>query len=637
MSRSIRHMRERRMRALLQASLLAAFSSTATAAPPQSASPAPAANTSTGALTDAKAETISLPIPWKPGLVLRYATEHVESDTSPGKREKAVTTGKAEIRTLSVDKDGVLQHWVGTESVHRYVEGGDDAGREVAQAMRQLDGVPLKVALDPDGSFKALVDIEDIAGRMRAALRPVMEAQVRAEIAKAMASAEPAQREKALTEATGRLDGLLARTTSPQVLGALLARQPSYYAFFTGGGVEDGASYESATEIENPLQVGNFPAKMTFGMYVSENDPEDAIGEWTVEIDPVKGAGVLLATMEKLYDRKITAAEREALPDTISVVDSGFVVIHRATGVVEMYEDERTTKFGQSANYERSRMQLLEGGHGHEWKAEIPQATDPALSAHEHEGMACADAGGDIMAGVASCTRLIDDPATNDKARAQWLAARAGFRLREEKPGLAKADLDHAIKLRPGDADLHHARAVSNLRLKDHAAALLDADAVLRLQPEALRGLMARGAALEGLQRFGDADAVYGRAIALAPANPIGHDARCWVRAMLGELDAGRTDCDRAIALDPEGWNAYNSRAYIHYRSGRHREAIADDDRSIALNPGIASSWHVRGLAKRALGDEAGAKADLDKAQALDAGVAERYRGYEAPDGSARH
>ena len=55
------------------------------------------------------------------------------------------------------------------------------------------------------------------------------------------------------------------------------------------------------------------------------------------------------------------------------------------------------------------------------------------------------------------------------------------------------------------------------------------------------------------------------------------------------------------------------------------------------MNPGIASSWHVRGLAKRALGDEAGAKADLDKAQALDAGVAERYRGYEAPDGSARH
>ncbi|MBN8261478.1 MAG: tetratricopeptide repeat protein [Xanthomonadales bacterium] len=633
MSRSIRRMRGQRMQALLlHASLLAAFSGAAFALPPQSAVQAPVPAGAPAAQADAKAETITTPIPWKPGLVLRYATEHVESDSGPGKREKAVTTGKAEIRTVAVDKDGVLQHWVGTDSHHEYLEGGDEGDRAVAAAMRQLDGVPLKVALDPDGSFKALVDVEDIAARMRAALRPVMVAQVQDGIGKAVT--DPAQRPKAEAEAVARLDAVLAKTTSTQVLGALLARQPSYYAFFTGGGVEDGASYETATEIENPLQVGNFPATMTFGMYVSEDDPEDVIGEWKVEIDPVKGAGVLLATMERLYDRKITAAEREALPETISVVDSGFVVIHRGTGVVEMYEDERTTKFGQNANYERSRMQLLEGGHGHEWKAEIPQATDPALSASEHEGMACADAGGDIMAGIAACTRLLDAQATTDKQRAMWLAARAGFRLREDKPGLAKADLDHAIKLRPEDGDLYHARAVSHLRLKDHAAALADADASARLQPESLRAQMARGAALEGLKKFRDADAAYGQAIALAPNNAAGHDARCWVRAMLSEFDAGRSDCDRAIALAPDGWNAYNSRAYIHYRSGRHREAVADDDRSIALNPGIASSWHVRGLAKRALGDEAGAKPDFDKAQALDPGVAERYRGYEAPAGS---
>ena len=58
----------------------------------------------------------------------------------------------------------------------------------------------------------------------------------------------------------------------------------------------------------------------------------------------------------------------------MSVVDAGIFVVHRPTGVAEMFESTRTVKFGERSKVERNRLRLLNGAHEHVWTDEVEAA-----------------------------------------------------------------------------------------------------------------------------------------------------------------------------------------------------------------------------------------------------------------------
>ncbi|HWS77122.1 MAG TPA: tetratricopeptide repeat protein, partial [Thermomonas sp.] len=573
-------------------------------------------------------EKIKLPLPWKQGEVLRYETERVQTETGPGKREKSIGTSKAAITTLEARKDGFVQQWTWSESKEEVLEGDKSMQQVMAEATAKLEKIPLVVEMNADGNYTSARNLADIGQQMIAVMRPMLVEQVDVELQKQAEKMDAAQRAKARDESVARLDAFLKRFTEPKVMENLLTKDIQNVLAFTGADLENDQAYELETELENPTGGANFPGKLTFGLYVDEESPEDVWLEWTLAIDPVKGAAAVWDTVERLYGRKINDAERKELPAEVSIVDKGFIVFERATGVPELYQNERTTKFGENANYERSRMRLLGGGHDHVWLEQNPQATEPALTSDERDAQLCADDKADGQAAIAACSRALEHKALAPAKRAEWYAQRAWHRDGLGQKAEAIADFGKAIDLVPDEADYHLWRSSVKRRNGDDQGALVDADRAIALDPKWAYARMIKAFAHEAMDEWSKAVDAYDEAIALAPREADYHDGRCWARAMTGDYAGGKTDCDRALELDAKSWNSYDSRAYIHYRLGEHAKALADADKGIEHAPKVGPTWYVRGLAKRALGDAKGAEADIAKALALDPKVAERYAGY---------
>jgi tetratricopeptide (TPR) repeat protein len=586
------------------------------------------AGTSIAADPPAEAEKIKIPLPWKQGQVLHYQVEQVETDTSPGSREKSISTSMIEVKTMAAGKDGFVQHWRGYDNKHEVLEGDKEQAKAIVDAMKGLEDLAFVIEMDGEGSYKGMRNLQDVTTRLRAAMQPVMLKLVRDATTKATATMEPTKRREAMDKVEAETNAVLDRFTAPQVLEGMLTRDIQTVLNFTGAELEDDQSYELETTLENPTGGAPFPAKLTFGLYVDKDAPEDIWLEWTLEIDPVKGAVAIWETAERLFGREIGEAERKTLPLQVSIVDKGFIVFERATGVPEMYQYVRNAKIAENANYERRRMRLVEQAHDHEWSEETPHATEPELSAEERDAQLCADDAADIVAAIAACSRELERKDLEPAKRAAWHGQRGWHRYRNEQGAEGVADFDKAMALDPANAGYVLGRSRAHRQVGDFAAALVDADRTLAMEPTWSHAQVARGAAFEGMGKWGDAVAAYDKAITIAPDNPTWHDARCWARAMTGAYAGGKEDCDRALALDPESWNSYNSRGYIHYRLGNHAAAVADYDKAIEHVPGMASSWYIRGLAKRALGDAKGADADVAKGLELDPKVAERYAGY---------
>lgn len=574
------------------------------------------------------AEKIKLPLPWKQGEVLHYATERVKTETAPGKREKSVATSKGTVATLEAGKDGYLQQWSWSESKEEVLEGDKSRQAAFAQAAAELEKIALLVEMDAEGHYSRLRNVDGIGQQMLGALRPILLKQVDDELQKQSAAMDAAQRAKARQASMDMLDAFLKRFAEPRMLENLLTKDIQNVLAFSGAELENDQAYELETQLENPTGGAAFPAKLSFGLYEDEEQPEDVWLEWTLEIDPVKGAAAVWDTVERMYGRKIGDAERKALPAQVSIVDKGFMLFERASGLPELYQNVRTSKLGEHANYERNRMRLLERGHGHEWLEQNPQETEPEMTAMERDAQLCADEQADDQAAIAACSRMLEDAGLAPQERARWHASRAAHRSRMRQHAEAVADFDKAIALQPQRHDYYIGRARAHGAGGDHQAALADAGKAAALAPESAQAQLLLGAAHEGLKDYPRAAEDFGRAIALAPQDARGHDARCWVRAMAGDLAGAKADCDRALELDAGSSNSYNSRGYVNFRAGRFAESVHDYDAALAAQPAVASSWYVRGLAKRALGDAAGAEADIAKGLALDPKVAERYAGY---------
>lgn len=575
-----------------------------------------------------EAEKIKLPLPWKVGQSLQYETSRIKTETGPGKREKSLSTSTSEVRTVEADAKGFVQEWRWHDAKEEVIEGDKARAEMMAAAIEELSAIVLTIEMAPEGTYRRVRNLETVGGQMRAAMRPMMLKLFAEGVESASKGADPAKRKEAMDKAPAEVDAYLKRVTAPNLLENMLTNEIQTMLNFSGAELENDQAYELETTLDNPVGGSSFPAKLTFGLYVDEDEPEDVWLEWTLEIDPVKGASAVWDTVEHLYGRKFSEAERKEMPAQVSIVDKGFILFERATGIPELFQNVRNTKLGEHANYQRDRMRLLGNKHQHEWVEQGPHDTEPELSSDERDAQLCADAGADLTAAIAACSRTLERADLEPRDRARWHASRAAHRGRMKQFAQAIADFDKAIALQPGQPGYYIGRAGAHGANGDHRSALVDAGKAAELAPGSAEPQLLIGAAHEGLEDYTRAAEHFGRAIELAPGDPRGHDARCWSRAMLADFAGARSDCDRAIELDAKRWNSYNSRGYVHYRAGRFDESVRDYDAALAAQPEVASSWYVRGLARRALGDGRGAEADIAKGLALDPKVAERYAGY---------
>ena len=304
-------------------------------------------------------------MPWKAGVALDYATESLTDETKDGARQRSRSTDVTHMRIKDANDQGFIQSWASDGVRYEVLEGNnDEAERRAFNA--QVADLVMEVELNPDGNLIGMHNLDAILPRLRKATEQMARQQAEKEFAKI---ADPKAREAARAKAEEDLPRVVDRFLSPALVQGLLTRVVSNYNGFFGVEVEPDQSYELALELPNPIGGAPLPAKLTFSMSISEEDAEDLYVAYDVTVDAEKAAAMALKIGEKIADSKATDQDKAALK-SLDIQTEGLFVVHRPTGIIEMFEDTQTTVVGTTKKVERNRFRQLNGPHEHTWRDE---------------------------------------------------------------------------------------------------------------------------------------------------------------------------------------------------------------------------------------------------------------------------
>jgi tetratricopeptide (TPR) repeat protein len=221
---------------------------------------------------------------------------------------------------------------------------------------------------------------------------------------------------------------------------------------------------------------------------------------------------------------------------------------------------------------------------------------------------------------------------------------------RLEKLPQALADLDRAISLQAGQPVFHHARGRARQKSGDLAGALADFNLTIERKPQAAvfddRAEVHRCLGDRAAARL-DCD----RAIELNPKFVNAYLRRGLIFVELGDLELALLDFDITIEFDPQHTDAYIQRSWTHFRrndyprakqdcrsvksldlssfwanyisgvvdslSGLQHTALKNFSRAIELSPHYVSARYHRGIVHYELGNIAAAMADFEQARSL--------------------
>jgi uncharacterized caspase-like protein len=103
---------------------------------------------------------------------------------------------------------------------------------------------------------------------------------------------------------------------------------------------------------------------------------------------------------------------------------------------------------------------------------------------------------------------------------------------------------------------------------------------------------------------------------------------RCWVRAVVGNLQSALSDCNAALALRPFFVDALDSRGLVFLKLASYPNALADFDAALKLNAKLASSLYGRGLVRQRSGQVSAGTADLQAAAQIDPDIASEFKSW---------
>jgi tetratricopeptide (TPR) repeat protein len=144
--------------------------------------------------------------------------------------------------------------------------------------------------------------------------------------------------------------------------------------------------------------------------------------------------------------------------------------------------------------------------------------------------------------------------------------------------------------------------------------ALAEYEQSLRLRPDDAFTLRNAGASLYDLGNYRDALTYYERSLALRPDNAWTLGRRGAAKARLEDYSGALVDYDRSLELDPDDAWTLARRGAAKARLEDYSGALVDYDRSLEIEPGKVVVIGERAVIKLRLGDQAGAAAGLDHA-----------------------
>jgi tetratricopeptide (TPR) repeat protein len=177
-----------------------------------------------------------------------------------------------------------------------------------------------------------------------------------------------------------------------------------------------------------------------------------------------------------------------------------------------------------------------------------------------------------------------------------------GFSL-HQAGRLAEAECIYSqiLASEPALFDALHLRGLIYHQRGDHAGALTQIDAALRVGPDNILGLNNRGLVLNALGRFEEALATYARALALRPDFPEALLNRGNALKDMLQFEAALASFDRALAARPDYAEAHYNRGNILFALERFGEALVSYGLALDLHPNLAEIHCSRGVVLHAL------------------------------------
>ena len=202
--------------------------------------------------------------------------------------------------------------------------------------------------------------------------------------------------------------------------------------------------------------------------------------------------------------------------------------------------------------------------------------------------------GGDGMKSVRkSLDKAIEFGDEDSTSKSKALALRAALQEQEDKK---LADFDEAVRLTPDDVTLLRARGLTLADLDRNEAALADFNKAIELEPTHAPTLEAKAIVLAQLKKYDEAVATLNRAKELNPKSlsPLLHLAK--VHAMQQKFDAAVEDLNQALAMDSENVAVLLLRAGVYQEKGDKKKAMDDVDAAAKLRPDLPLVIRTRAL-----------------------------------------
>lgn len=318
-----------------------------------------------------QAETQVLASPWKVGTALEYDVEQYDETLVDGELQEATRiTDRETIRIVeALPGGGFVQAWTWNGARYELIAGDPEEFAIVRKGYEAMAGVPLLVDLGAEGQVDGIRNLAEIQLAMDTKVKPLMAEAV----ALGMASQLPeglddAHREQLLAtmmqEAQPMVDAMLDDFFAPDRIERLAADDAMRYNEYTGIELPLGQSRTQPAAITH--RAGKAPLQATVELTLEPHaaDADVAVLRW--RRTPAAGqSGEVAEMLGETLASSLPEGHGEVVAEQVAYADVGWLLLRRATGVIELYESRLEADYGPVRMVERRRMRLQ--GSAYDW------------------------------------------------------------------------------------------------------------------------------------------------------------------------------------------------------------------------------------------------------------------------------
>lgn len=213
----------------------------------------------------------------------------------------------------------------------------------------------------------------------------------------------------------------------------------------------------------------------------------------------------------------------------------------------------------------------------------------------------------DAKGETVQATRALTQALSMDPKLAEAYEVRGWMLIKEDEPGLAKADFEQLVKLKPQSGPAWSGLAMATYLTGDSETSLAHATKALKLDNSSAEAYYVRGMVRYDNSEFRSALPDFEQAVELSPDDAANHERLGWTYLELKEFQNALPCFEQALKLDPEFEHAYYGRGLYYMTMKKPNLAVPDFAKAAALDPEFPDYFVDLALAQAQAGDFAAA------------------------------